>query len=90
MTPANPPLDRATEGRAVTARKTVARRVLASFGVTVIAFAVTVGWSGIAQRRPAEDSTELAHGYVPVALKLVVSVPVPALSVAVPIDVVPE
>jgi len=51
-------------------RKTVARRVLASFGVTVLAFAVTVGWSGVAQRRTAEDSTELAHGFVPVALKL--------------------
>ena len=51
-------------------KKTVARRVLASFGVTVLAFAITVGWSGVAQRRTAEDSTELAHGYVPVALKL--------------------
>ncbi len=51
-------------------RKTVARRVLASFGVTVLAFAVTVAWSGIAQRRTADDSAELAHGYVPVALKL--------------------
>ncbi len=58
------------DGLALTARKTVARRVLASFGVTVLAFAVTVGWSGIAQRRTAEDSAELAHGYVPVALKL--------------------
>ena len=56
--------------RGVVARKTVARRVLASFGVTVLAFAVTVGWSGIAQRRTAEDSTELSHGYLPVALKL--------------------
>ncbi len=56
--------------RSVTARKTVARRVLASFGVTVLAFAITVGWSGIAQRRTAEDSTALSHGYVPVALKL--------------------
>jgi len=56
--------------RAPPSRKTVARRVLASFGVTVLAFAVTVGWSGVAQRRTAEDSTELANGYVPVALKL--------------------
>ena len=52
------------------ARKTVARRVLASFAVTLLAFAITVGWSGVAQRRTAEDSTELANGYVPVALKL--------------------
>jgi len=56
--------------RPVIARKTVARRVLASFAVTVVAFAITVGWSGIAQRRTAEDSTELANGYVPLALKL--------------------
>ena len=58
------------ELQSLVARKTVARRVLASFAVTVLAFAVTVGWSGIAQQRTAEDSTELAHGYVPVALKL--------------------
>ena len=50
--------------------RTVAGRVLASFGVTVVAFAVTVGWSGVAQRRTAEDSKQLARGYVPVALKL--------------------
>src|ERR1700722_19619539 len=51
-------------------RRTVAGRVLASFAVTVVAFAVTVGWSVVAERRAAEDSEELAKGYVPVALKL--------------------
>jgi two-component system NtrC family sensor kinase len=51
-------------------RKTVAGRVLASFAVTVAAFAITVGWSVVAERRAAEDSEELAKGYVPVALKL--------------------
>jgi two-component system, NtrC family, sensor kinase len=51
-------------------RKTVARRVLASFAVTVIAFAIVVGWSGAAQKRGAEDSAELAKGYVRVALEL--------------------
>jgi two-component system NtrC family sensor kinase len=51
-------------------RKTVARRVLASFAVTVLAFAGTVGWSGVAQKRAAEDSEELAKGYVRVALEL--------------------
>ena len=55
---------------AVGARRTVARRVLASFAITVIAFAITVGWSVVAQRRAAEDSEELAKGYVPVALQL--------------------
>ena len=53
-----------------TRKKTIAARVLASFAVTVVAFAVTVGWSVIAQRRAAQDSEELARGYVPVALKL--------------------
>jgi two-component system NtrC family sensor kinase len=51
-------------------RKTVARRVLASFAVTVVAFTVVVGWSGAAQKRAAEDSEELAKGYVRVALEL--------------------
>ena len=51
-------------------RSAIATRVLASFGVTVLAFAITVGWSVVAQRRTAQDSEELARGYVPVALKL--------------------
>src|SRR5438477_13159282 len=51
-------------------RKTIAGRVLASFAVTLVAFAVTVGYSVVAQRRAAQDSEELARGYVPVALKL--------------------
>ena len=52
------------------AKKTIATRVLASFGITFVAFAITVGWSVFAQRRAAEDSEELARGYVPVALKI--------------------
>jgi two-component system, NtrC family, sensor kinase len=63
------PSSRGAEVRAPP-RKTVARRVLASFAVTVIAFAVTVGWSGVAQKRAAEDSEELAKGYLRVALEL--------------------
>jgi signal transduction histidine kinase len=51
-------------------RSAIATRVLASFGITVLAFAVTVGWSVLAQRWAASDSEELAKGYVPVALKL--------------------
>ena len=51
-------------------RSTIATRVLASFGITVAAFVFTVGWGVIAQRRAAEDSVELARGYLPVALKL--------------------
>jgi two-component system NtrC family sensor kinase len=51
-------------------RSTVARRVLGSFAVTVVAFAVTLGWGIVAQRRAADDSVELARGYVPVAMRL--------------------
>jgi signal transduction histidine kinase len=51
-------------------RSTVARRVLVSFAVTVIAFAVTLGLGIFAQQRAADDSVELARGYVPVAMRL--------------------
>lgn len=51
-------------------RSTVATRVLASFAITVVAFAITLGWGIFAQRRAADDSVELARGYVPVAMKL--------------------
>jgi two-component system NtrC family sensor kinase len=44
--------------------------VLASFGVVVVAFAVTLGWGILAQRRAADDSVEIARGYVPVAMRL--------------------
>ncbi len=51
-------------------RATVARRVLASFAITMSAFAVTLGLGVVAQRRAADDSVELARGYVPVAMRL--------------------
>jgi signal transduction histidine kinase len=51
-------------------RRTIATRVLASFAVTLLAFALTVGWSVQAQRSAASDAEELAAGFVPVALKL--------------------
>src|SRR5580692_6346613 len=51
-------------------RSTIARRVLASFAITVVAFAVTLGWGIVAQRRAADDSVELGRGYVPVAMRL--------------------
>jgi signal transduction histidine kinase len=50
--------------------KTLATRILVSFAVTLVAFAITVGFTVAAQKRAAEDSEELAKGYVPVALKL--------------------
>jgi two-component system, NtrC family, sensor kinase len=51
-------------------RSTIARRVLASFAITVVAFAVTLGWGITAQRRAADDTVELGRGYVPVAMRL--------------------
>jgi len=51
-------------------RSTIATRVLLSFAVTLLAFAVTALWSVAAQRRTAADSQELAKGYLPVALEL--------------------
>jgi two-component system, NtrC family, sensor kinase len=50
--------------------QTLATRILVSFAVTLLAFAVTVGFTALAQKRAAEDSEELAKGFVPVALKL--------------------
>ncbi len=50
--------------------KTLATRILLSFAVTLVAFAVTLGFTAVAQKRAAEDSEELAKGFVPVALKL--------------------
>ena len=48
----------------------MATRVLASFAITLIAFAVTLGLGVVAQRRAADASVELARGYVPVAMRL--------------------
>ena len=44
--------------------------MLVSFAVTVLAFAVTLGLGIFAQQRAADDSVELARGYVPVAMRL--------------------
>jgi signal transduction histidine kinase len=44
--------------------------VLVSFAITVLAYAVTLGWGIVAQRRAADDSVELGRGYVPVAMRL--------------------
>ena len=48
----------------------MASRVLASFAITLTAFAITLGLGVVAQRRAADDSVELARGYVPVAMRL--------------------
>jgi two-component system NtrC family sensor kinase len=48
-------------------QKTLARRILVSFAITLVAFAITCGWSVESERRAALDNEELAKGYVPVA-----------------------
>jgi two-component system, NtrC family, sensor kinase len=47
------------------ARRTVAGRLAASFGVVLLAFAVTVGWSFRALREAAQDATLVRDAYVP-------------------------
>lgn len=51
-------------------RRTMATRILASFAIMLVVFAVTVGYSARAQQKTAENNEELAKGYLPVALKL--------------------
>ena len=63
-------LPQTRRGEHAAPRRTVATRILLSFAVTLLAFAVTVGWSVAAQRRTAADSEELSKGFLPVALKL--------------------
>jgi signal transduction histidine kinase len=64
------PSSRASMSAPATPRRTIATRILVSFAITLVAFAITVGYSANAQRRTAEDSLVLAKGYVPVATKL--------------------
>jgi signal transduction histidine kinase len=52
------------------ARGSIARRILVSFAITLVAYAATLGWGVVAQRRAADDSVELVRGYVPVAMRL--------------------
>lgn len=48
----------------------VARRLLGSFVAVMFAFAATVGWGVVAQRRAAQDSELLRSGYLPLVLSL--------------------
>ena len=63
-------MNRASIPPPIPARRTVATRILASFAVTLVAFAITLGYSTLAQKRTAEESKEIADGYVLVALNL--------------------
>src|SRR6185503_16338723 len=51
-------------------RRTVAARLLASYVVVLVAFAVTVGWSVQAHRAATSDATLLRAGYVPLLLRI--------------------
>lgn len=51
-------------------RRTVAGRLLASYLLVLVAFAVTLGWSFQALREAARDSDLLRVGYVPLQLKI--------------------
>lgn len=51
-------------------RRTVAGRLLASYVLVLIAFAVTVGWSFQALREAARDAELLRAGYVPLLLRI--------------------
>lgn len=51
-------------------RRTVAGRLLASYVVVLMAFAVTLGWSFQALREAARDAELLRVGYVPLQLRL--------------------
>ncbi|HEY8077271.1 MAG TPA: HAMP domain-containing sensor histidine kinase [Labilithrix sp.] len=51
-------------------RGTIATRILASFAVTLVAFAITFGFAAVAQRRTAQESLVLAEGWVPMASSL--------------------
>jgi signal transduction histidine kinase len=51
-------------------RRTVAGRLLASYLLVLVAFAVTVGWSFLALRAAARDAELLRAGYVPLLLRI--------------------
>ncbi|MBI5532646.1 MAG: HAMP domain-containing histidine kinase [Deltaproteobacteria bacterium] len=51
-------------------RKTVAGRLLVSFVAVMLAFAITLGYGIVTQRRTARDSELLRTGYVPLLLSL--------------------
>ena len=56
--------------RAVPPRRTVADRLLGSYLLVLLAFAITVGWSFLALRAAARDAELLRAGYVPLLLRI--------------------
>ena len=51
-------------------KRTVSGRLLASYVLVLVAFAVTVGWSFLALREAARDAELLRAGYAPVLLRI--------------------
>ncbi len=54
----------------VARRRTVAARLLATYVVVLVAFAITVGWSALALRAAARDAEVLRAGYVPLLVRI--------------------
>jgi two-component system NtrC family sensor kinase len=51
-------------------RRTVAGRLLGSYILVILAFAITMGWSVLALRAGAQDAELLRAGYVPLLLRI--------------------
>lgn len=70
--PLDPPAEAGRSNLAAThaRRRTVAGRLLASYLLVLVAFAVTIGWSFQALRAAARDAELLRAGYVPLLLRI--------------------
>ena len=53
-----------------TRRRTVAARVLVSYALITLCFALVAGWSVVAQRKAARDADLVRTGYLPLSLAL--------------------
>src|SRR5450432_2189600 len=51
-------------------KRTVATRVLGSYALIMIAFALVAGWSVLAQRNAASEARLMLSGYFPLALSV--------------------
>ena len=51
-------------------RRSVAARVLASYVLVIMAFAVTALWSVVSERRAAQEAELLRTGYVPLKFSI--------------------
>jgi signal transduction histidine kinase len=64
------PAGAAAVARTSTRRRTVAARVLLSYAIVTLAFAVVVGWSVAALRNASREAEMMRSGYLPLALAL--------------------